>query len=221
MQRLTLYFIGSLIFFWLIGSWLRPIAIERIAVRQIQKNYEKQVDKICQELGLPSHYFKALIALECSGNMPAGRRFEPHVYEKLLSLKSGKISQYGGLTPKDLKRYSNHEIKLLATSWGPLQVMGYHCIPMGKSIEHFAGKNALYNSIVWCKNTYGNLLLSGNYRDAFHIHNTGKPHPALLPATTDPSYVRRGLAYMETFSPTFDTQTPALPRARSIVVGGM
>ncbi len=188
---------------------------------RIEKNYEKAVDKICKELDLPAHYFKALIVLECSGNLPAGKRFEAHVYDKLKQLQKGKIQTYSGLKTKDLKRYSDHELKLLATSWGPLQVMGYHCIALGKSIEHFAGPNALYNSILWCKKTYGHLLKNGNYRDAFHYHNTGKVHPTLLPQTTDPNYVRRGIAYMENFAPKLDTDRINLPKALPVSLGLM
>jgi hypothetical protein len=215
-QKLTFYFSASLLFFWLIGVWLKPVAVEKVALLRIEKNYEKSVDKICKELDLPSSYFKALIVLECSGQSPAGKRFEEHVYHKLKQLQKGKIDTYSGLKSKDLKRYSDHEIRLLATSWGPLQIMGYHCIPLGKSIEYFAGKNALYNSIAWCKRTYGHLLNSGSYRDAFHFHNTGKVHPPLLPKTTDPNYVRRGMAYMETFAPKHDFERPYLPKTTSI-----
>lgn len=180
---------------WLFGRSC-AVNISPEAIKRVNQNYGKEVESICTELGLPTSYFKALIILECSAKKNPASRYEPHVFLKLKAVKAGKLNQYSGLKKADLENYSDQTLKLLATSWGALQLMGYNCIRLNIGIDELKGQNSLRYSIIWCKNNYGAYLEHRDFRNAFHIHNTGKPHPTFWFAHThDPTYVYRGIAY--------------------------
>ena len=101
---------------------------------------------------------------------------------------------------KTLRKYSTRQLKDFATSWGPLQIMGYQSLVMKIPVQRFKEEFALYYSMQWAKNTYGNYLSQGDYANAFHIHNTGKPLPASgRPRTYDPNYIKKGLKYIKIF----------------------
>ncbi len=164
-------------------------------------NYKNEVDKYAKKFNLPSSYLLALIMLESSGRKNAPYRYEPHIYKKLKLLKEGKIKQFENLKPEDLKGFSNSQLKDLASSWGPFQIMGYKTIKMGITIDELKGKNAVYWGIKWINDDYGFLLRQGKFKDAFHWHNTGKPFPRDgIPQTYDENYVNKGLYYMKVFS---------------------
>lgn len=187
--------ISILILIWLFGRSC-SVDISQKAITKVKQNYEKEVDAICKELDLPSDYFKALIILECSAQKNPPSRFEPKVFAKLKAVRDGNTNSYSGLKKKDLKGYSDQDLRLLASSWGALQLMGYNCISLGISIDELKGENNLQHAIYWCKKNYGKYLENRDFRNAFHIHNTGKTYPIyLIPHTHDPAYVFRGIAY--------------------------
>ncbi|MCS6968308.1 MAG: hypothetical protein RMJ44_07060 [Cytophagales bacterium] len=167
------------------------------AVRKVNINYGEQVDKLAAMMDLPANYIKALILLECSGNLPAASRFEPEVLRKLIAVQQGKLPAYNGICQNDLEGKSLRELKEMATSWGPLQIMGYHALRLGIKIEELYGDNSLFYGMVWVKNNYGHLLARKAYYHAFHFHNTGRLYPFNSPPLTyDPYYVGNGLYYM-------------------------
>ena len=52
----------------------------------------------------------------------------------------------------------------------------------------------------WINKNYGDYLRKGQYKDAFHIHNTGRPYPIVgQPKTYHRLYVPNGLKYIEEF----------------------
>jgi hypothetical protein len=166
-----------------------------------EKNYGKLVTKIALEKKLPREYFMALIVLECSGREPAGNRFEPVVYRRLKNLKSGKRKRLEDLRQADVVNASDAALKNLATSWGPFQLMGYKCIGLGTNISDIRGKGAVKYGIEWVEENYGRSLREREFKDAFHLHNTGRKYPMFgKPFTHDPLYVERGLKYMDYFS---------------------
>lgn len=169
------------------------------AVERSSKNYGKQVEQICKELDLDPTYFKALIILECAGKKPAKSRFEKHVFEKLKAVRAGREKSYANLKHKKLKGRSDSELRMLASSWGPLQIMGYHCFDLGIGIDDLKGDNSLRNGIIWAKKNYGKYLKRRDYQNAFHFHNTGKKHPIWFAKTHDPDYVKKGMSYMLRF----------------------
>ena len=137
----------------------------------------------------------ALIQLECSGRRPAGKRFEPHVFRRLQAVRDGKRKSYENITQSHLANASDSKLKDFATSWGPFQLMGYKCILLDVQIPDISGDRGVYLGANWINITYGNRLRRGEYKNCFHMHNTGRTYPRVgLPTTHDPQYVPRGLA---------------------------
>ena len=56
----------------------RPLGVS--ALEWCEHNYGEQVREIADDMELPYEYLMALAVLECSGEKPAGQRFESHVY---------------------------------------------------------------------------------------------------------------------------------------------
>ena len=187
------------------------VTLHLSSVELTTQNYGEQVDQIAQEMGLPAAYFKALIVLECSGESPPKSRYERHVYKRLHNVKKGRRKRYGSITKKTLRKFSDQQLKDLATSWGPLQIMGYQSLAMKISVNRFKEEFALYYSMQWANKTYGNYLRKGNYTDAFHIHNTGKPLPSNgRPRTYDPNYIKKGLKYIKVYEGQENESPPVL-----------
>lgn len=162
-------------------------------------------------------YLMALTVLECSGKRPCGTRFEPKRYRQLKQVRDGKRRQWDGVKRADLTGKSNAEIRSLATSWGPFQIMGYHTITMSKkgptvTVEDLTNHNALAVGVRWVSDNYGATIRANRFQDAFHIHNTGRPYPKVgAPRTYDPNYVSNGLQFMEYFQtrePSVEVETP-------------
>ena len=166
-------------------------------VKRTNANYGKEVERYAVEFGISDKYLKSLIVLESSGKKNVPPRFEKHVYRRLKKLKAGQVKQFENLRPSHLKNASDAALRNLARSWGPFQVMGYKCILLGINIKDLRGEKAVYWGVKWINMTYGNFLKKGGYKDAFHLHNTGKPYPKVGPPKThNPNYVKNGLTYM-------------------------
>lgn len=163
-------------------------------------NYSDEVLKYADEFNLPANYLLALIVLESSGRRVIPPRFEPHVYQRLKEVKNGRRESYEHVTSQHLHDATDDALKNLASSWGPFQVMGYKCLLMGIKVKDIRGKDAIYWGIKWIDMNYGNELRAGKFKDAFHIHNTGRKFPSSgRPFTYDPQYVAKGLKYMDYF----------------------
>jgi len=195
----------------LIAAWLGVLYVpaERLRapyqLRLAQKNYAAEVAPIAKELDLPFSYFMALTVLECSGEKPCDTRFENHVFEKLQKVRDGGRTRYGKVRPEHIDDATDDALRNLATSWGPFQLMGYKCIDMSVHVADIRGDKAVRHGMQWISEEYGSVLRSGSFKDAFHIHNAGRPYPAVGPPRThDPRYVDRGLRYMDYF----ESRTP-------------
>ena len=192
--------------FGLIGAWLGILyaPVERLRspyqLRLAHKNYAAEVEPIAAELDLPYAYFMALTVLECSGEKPCGTRFENHVFEKLQRLRAGNRERYGRVRASHIQDAGDPALRNLATSWGPFQLMGYKCIDMSVHVADIRGDEAVQHGMQWIAEEYGDVLREGRFKDAFHIHNAGRPYPQKGPPRThDPRYVDRGLRYMDYF----------------------
>jgi hypothetical protein len=178
----------------------KPVEVYADAIERTRALYGAEVATFAREFKLPPSYFLALIVLESSGRKIIPPRFEPHVYEKLKEVKQGKRDSYEHVTPAHLADATDDALKNLASSWGPFQLMGYKCLLLDIKVKDIRGKDAIYWGIHWIEMTYGNELKAGNFKNAFHIHNTGRKYPKLgRPFTHDPDYVPRGIAYMKRF----------------------
>jgi len=170
--------------------------IQQSVCEKTEKNYGTKVDKIASEFNLPPEYLKALIILECSGRKEVSPRFEKGVFNKLKEVRDGKRGHYEGVKQNDINNASDAALKNLASSWGPLQLMGYKCFELGIRVKDLRGEKALYWGIKWINKEYGDFLRKEKYEEAFRIHNTGKPSGK---PTHDPNYVKKGLDYIDCF----------------------
>jgi len=172
----------------------------------VERHYQEAVELWAGYYDLPPEYLLSLIILECGGQNPCGKRFEPKRYKQLKNLRDGKRRKFEYLRQHDLAGLSDADIRKLATSWGPFQIMGYHSIGLSKngeqvSIADLTGPRAIEIGVRWVDENYGTLLRYGRYKDAFHMHNTGRVYPKIgKPKTHDPKYVPNGLSHMAYFS---------------------
>lgn len=175
---------------------------DRAGKEVAEQFYGEEVLDAARKYDLDYSYLMALLMLECSGEKPAGARFEPHVFNRLKEVRDGKRSNYENVKAHHLQDASDDALRNLATSWGPFQLMGYKCILLGVKIRDIRGTNGVEHGAKWIHLTYGNSMRKSHYRDCFHLHNTGLPFPKSgLPRTHDPQYVPRGLAMMKQFVP--------------------
>jgi len=163
-------------------------------------NYADQVKYASKKTGLPANYLLALIALECSGNKEVPSRYEPHIFDKLVKVRAGDIANFEGIIPEDILYSNDAALKNLASSWGPFQLMGYQCFHLDITIREMRGKKSIFYGAQWIRKTYGKSLEQKRFKDAFHIHNTGKKYPKIGPPRTHSKYyVPRGLKFMKEF----------------------
>jgi hypothetical protein len=183
----------SSISFWF---WTKPQNKNERAM----KNYSTELMTLSKKHKVPWKYLMALTILECSGKDPCSSRFEKHVFEKLKKLQDGKIKKYGALRRSDIDDASDDALKNLSSSWGPFQIMGYHCIKEGITVGQLRSTEGLSYAVQWINKNYGERLRKQEFQDSFHIHNTGKPFPKSgTPSTHDPQYVFHGISLMKEF----------------------
>lgn len=174
--------------------------------RNVENFYQIEVERVASAYDLPTEYLLALIILECGGHESPRHRFEPKRFRQLKNLRDGKRRKFEYLRRGDLEGLSDGEIRALATSWGPFQIMGYHTLGLSTSgeevtVEDLSGPKAVEIGIRWVDENYGSLLRQKRYKDAFHMHNTGRLYPKLGgPKTHDPKYVPNGLSHLAYFA---------------------
>ena len=91
----------------------------------------------------------ALCMLECGGRKPAPSRYEKHIFNRLMDVKTGQRESYELVKTEDLKNANGSAIKNLASSWGPFQVMGYKVVAHGILIKELRGPNGVKHGIDW------------------------------------------------------------------------
>lgn len=184
---------------WKLPEDPRPAGVSDL--QWCEKNYSEEMADIAKKYDLPYEYLMSLAVLECSGNKPAGNRFEKHVFNQLKKVRDGKQRKYENIHQEDLNGLDDEALKNLASSWGPFQLMGYKVIPLGLRISDISDEEeAAYHGAAWIKKEYGHFLARKKWKDAFHYHNTGKRFPLSgRSATHDPYYVSDGIKYMKHF----------------------
>jgi hypothetical protein len=179
---------------------------EQMILQRTWDNYYQTVDSLASDFNLNTSYLMALIVLECSGKKEFEPRFENHVYKQFLYAQENKKS-FGTIPYSDFKNASDQALRNLSTSWGPFQLMGYQVIHMDIGLQDLRGKHNVYWGMYWINKRYGKYLRKKRYSNCFHMHNTGQFIPQNGEYLTyDPSYVKRGLAYMKYFQSRIDEE---------------
>jgi hypothetical protein len=190
---------------WAVMKWELPEDPRPAGVSDLEwasTNYSDEVTKLSNDLELPYEYLMALIVLECSGNKPAGHRFEKGVFSVLRKVKEGRSRKFENIRMESLQGCDDECLTNLATSWGPFQLMGYKVIPLGLDVDDIREEeSAALHAAEWIKKEYGHFLKKKKWKDAFHYHNTGDRFPLSGRSRThDPYYVSDGLKYMKHFN---------------------
>jgi len=179
----------------LANSFMNPGGLDKVIL-----HYGDSIEMAATYFNLPAEYLKALCMLECSGRRIIKPRYEKHIYDRLKKVQSRKNSQYEHVVPEMIADATDEALKNLASSWGPFQLLGFKCLLLDIRIADIRGERSVYWGAKWINETYGNVLRSGHYKDAFHIHNTGRRFPKNgVSKTYDPDYVENGLNYIDYF----------------------
>ncbi|GIX41530.1 MAG: hypothetical protein KatS3mg129_1263 [Leptospiraceae bacterium] len=159
----------------------------------IYKSYNEKIYQATWGTEIPPEYLAALISLESypPGNWDS-ERFEPKVYERLIKLKNEDIP-FGNIPREKIIHISDYELIKLATSYGLTQIMGYHCLDLGCSIEDLKGSDHLLWSIAYIRKHYLKYIKKKEWETCFRIHNTGNP----FGKTHNRDYVEKGIKRME------------------------
>lgn len=166
-----------------------------------EQNYRDEMLVLSKKYNVSYDYLMALIVLECSGDKPAGRRFEKHIEKKLSKLKKGEREKFEDILPEHIADCDQGCLENLATSWGPFQLMGYKCIGLGVNVGELRNEDvAAETGVRWIEKEYGHFLKKKKFQDGFHYHNTGQRFPLNgVSKTHSPYYVSDGLRYMKIF----------------------
>lgn len=208
-KGLGLFIAASIVLFCLTlvlfrGYWWRSLADgpvgEYFGKQAVIDNYGLEFKQLGREFNIAPEYLAALCMLESGGRKPAGFRYEKHVYARLKLVKMGIKRQYEHVQTEDLKYAGDEALQNLATSWGPFQLMGYKCLLYDIKIKDLREEKGTYWGVKWIHEAYGKFLKKGDYKNAFHMHNTGRTLPANgISKTHDPNYVKKGLELMAYF----------------------
>jgi len=133
---------------------------------QTEANYGKEVEALAAQYQLSPAYLKALIVLESSGRSEVPERFEKSIYQKLKKVKAGRMKMEN-ITSDDLKDCSDQALRNLASSWGPFQLMGYHCFRLGISVSDLRGRGSVKWAVKWINDTYGEYIREKNSNKPF------------------------------------------------------
>ncbi|MBW7857712.1 MAG: hypothetical protein H3C43_05335 [Leptonema sp. (in: Bacteria)] len=159
----------------------------------IYRRLNSEIVSSVQGTEIPASYLAALISLESHppGNRDS-RRFEPKVYQRLLEMKNNGRN-FARLPLHQIQLLSDSELRRLATSYGLTQIMGYHCLDLGCSIEDLAGQYHLVWSVAYIRRHYLKQIVAKDWEACFRIHNTGRPEGA----THRDDYTEKGLLRMK------------------------
>lgn len=167
------------------------------------------IDAAVEGTPYPATLLAALTANE-SGGDPAVTRFEPAVLGQLALTVIGRKANFGALGGEDIGTYVRDEIpgdlaalvKLLvnlATSWGPMQIMGYEALADHYSFSDLPTLDKHYPHAIPMLEDFRkrfDISITGNaWGQFFDCWNTGRPHAK----TFDPQYVPRGLDRMNLY----------------------
>lgn len=163
---------------------------------RIYHTWNIEIERATLGTDISPNYLAALISLESHppGNASSSR-FESSIYKRLLDLKhDGR--RFGIISRRKVSALNDEELREMATSYGLTQIMGYHCLYLGCSIEDLKGEYHLQWAVAWMEQNYRGLPGKRDWEGCFRIHNTG--HPAGSPARKD--YVERGLIRMDMYA---------------------
>ncbi|EHQ07793.1 hypothetical protein [Leptonema illini] len=188
-----LRFLIPLFFVFLAGC---PRNQDDAVMLHIYHRLHPEIEAAVDGTEIPAAFLAALISLESHppGNRDS-RRFEPKVYQRLLEMKNQGRS-FGRLPAERIRMLSDAELRELATSYGLTQIMGYHCLDLGCSIQDLSGEYHLLWSIAYMQRHYLSQIVKKDWEACFRIHNTGRAEGT----THRNDYAEKGLLRMQYYA---------------------
>jgi hypothetical protein len=185
---------------------------EQELMQSIKTAWGAAIAEACSTSSIPENFLAALIAGESGGKNDA-RRFEKNVLLSLWEVLLGRKSAFGSIGRADLVKFtaafSNGQTHFsdslppdafqrvdgLATSWGLTQIMGYHVLGAGLTLDDLRdpAKHLRFSLTMLTGFAHQfQLDVTREFDDLFRCWNTGRPDGT----TFDPAYVNNGLARM-------------------------
>ncbi len=187
-----IYRINLIIFFFLLSCFSD---MDDSIMYYIYQKYHQQILYAVDGTEIPASYLAALISLE---SYPLGdwdsERFEIKIYNRLIDLKYRGIA-FGNVPRDKIIKLNDNEIKQLATSYGLTQIMGYHCLSLGCSIDDLRGSDHLLWSVDFIRKNYLQYIKSNKWEECFRIHNSGRP----TGKTFNKNYAEKGIKRMKLY----------------------
>ena len=181
-------------------------------MQSIKVKWGATIDIAAQNSTVPAEFFSALTANE-SGGDPNAHRVEKNVLASLWQVLMGRAPAYGTIAGKDLVAHVTgfsgvpatvpralpadafNRLDDLATSWGLVQIMGYHALEQGITIEELKSPQGNLDASLFLLADFSrrfDLVVTRDFEQLFRCWNTGRPDGQ----TFDPQYVPNGLARM-------------------------
>lgn len=217
----------------------------RAAAEKIRQHFGARIAAACRGSLVPEHLLAGLIYNECgryssshplvkAGKIRAGdynedaSRFEPGVYEDLISLRdrgfcylgAKRSTSYSGLRPADLQGASDDAVRNLSRSFGATQIMGWSMVRMlpGTIADLRDPQKHLFLAVQRLvivadeelRTLNGRIDPAGSFGDTLRIWNTGREKGKTYHA----DYVPNAVAVAEAFR-----QLPAIPLSMLSGVG--
>jgi hypothetical protein len=170
---------------------------ELSAMQRIFRDQGELISTLCEKSSIPAEFVGALIANETEDH-PDATRFEPAIFMKLKDVREGVEDRYGQMHKAELLPFDDEGIRLLATSRGLTQIMGYSAVyhsvdPLKLADPETCLKLTLRILAEWAQAYW--LDVTKDFEQLFRCWNTGRPDGR----TYDPEYVPNGLRRMEIY----------------------
>ena len=181
-------------------------------MQDIKTRFGAVIAAACSVSSVPPAFIAALIANESGGNVNA-KRFEHTVLAALWEVLLGRKAAYGSIAraslvgyvagvpvptinvPANLPANAFQRVDALATSWGLTQIMGYHALEFGVTIDALIspedGLPIATKMLSGFARSF-NLDVTKDFEAMLRCWNGGHP----TAQTFDPQYVPNGLARM-------------------------
>ncbi len=173
-----------------------PMNGEDVMMWRLYHALQRDIWQASYGTDIPEAYLATIISLESypPGNQHS-KRFEKHIYQRLLKAKQNRQA-FGNISWTKLRKYNDSQLRQFATSYGLTQIMGYHCLQIGCSIEELSGPYHLQWAITWMEKKYGKYARRGDFQACLRIHNTGRPNGR----TYHKNYVQKGLRRIDYYN---------------------
>ena len=162
-------------------------------MKRIIEQWGALVAEVCRASSVPPEFLLALIANESGGDASA-ERFEPRVFERFKQIAAGNHPAWGAVTAQLLAGLGDDALRVLATSYGLTQVMGYNAA--FRHVDPLALRDPrtclqLTTRMLAEDAARFGLDLKTDFAEMFATWNSGNPRGHAVPG-----YIASGLAHL-------------------------